>query len=84
MDEPEETVSKRVESTAVPPPPPSPEQEPAATAGKMSTVVDESVQAVADLLVAEGLAGPPSNISTLHQPAAGVVRPSTLTCQGRR
>ncbi len=63
MDEPEETASKGVESTAVPPPPPSPEQEPAATVGKTSTVVDESVQAVADLLVAEGLAGPPSNIS---------------------
>ncbi len=62
-DKLEETASKGVESTAVPPPPPSPEQEPAATAGKASTVVDESVQAVADLLVAEGLAGPPSNIS---------------------
>ena len=62
-DKLEETASKGVESTAVPPPPPSPEQEPAATAGKASTVVNESVQAVADLLVAEGLAGPPSNIS---------------------
>ena len=46
------------------PPSSPPVQEPTATAGEMLTVVEESVQAVADLLVAEGLAGPPSNIST--------------------
>ncbi len=63
-DEPEETASEGVELTAVPPPPPSPEQEPAAPAGETSPVEDESIQAVVNLLVAEGLDGPPSNIST--------------------
>ena len=62
-EEQEETTSKGVESTAVPPPPPPPGQEPAAPAEEMSPVEDESVQAVANLLVAEGLDGPPSNIS---------------------
>ncbi len=62
-DEPEEMASGGVEPTAVPPPPPPPVQEPAATAGEALAAVEESVQAVADLLVAEGLDGPPSNIS---------------------
>ncbi len=57
-------ASGGVEPTAVPPPPPPPVQEPAATAGETSAAVEESVQAVADLLVVEGLDGPPSNIST--------------------
>ncbi len=63
-DEHEETASEGVELTAVPPPPPPPEQEPAALAGETSPVEDESVQVVANLLVAEGLDGLPSNIST--------------------
>ena len=53
----------------MPPPPPPPVQEPAATAGETSAVIEESMQAVADLLVAEGLDGPPSNISTLGRSA---------------
>ncbi len=61
-------MSGGVESTAVPSPPP-PGQEPAAPAGETLLIEDESMlaesmQAVANLLVAEGLAGPPSNIST--------------------
>ncbi len=63
-EEREETTSEGGESTAVPPPPPPPGQEPAAPAEETSPVEDESVQAVANLLVAEGLDGPPSNIST--------------------
>ena len=68
-EESREPVSGGVESTAVPSPPPPPGQEPAAPAGKMPLIEDESalvesVQAVANLLVAEGLAGPPSNILT--------------------
>ncbi len=62
-EEQEETTSKGGELTAVPPPPPPPGQEPAAPAEETSPVEDESVQAVANLLVAEGLDGPPSNIS---------------------
>ncbi len=62
-DKPEETASRGVELTAVPPPPPPPVQEPVATAGETLAAIEESVQAVADLLVAEGLDGPPSNIS---------------------
>ncbi len=62
-DEPKEMASRGVEPTAVPPLPPPPVQEPAATAGETSAAVEESVQVVADLLVAEGLDGPPSNIS---------------------
>ena len=62
-DKPEETASGGVELTAVPPPPPPPVQEPAATAGETLAAMEESVQVVADLLVAEGLDGLPSNIS---------------------
>ncbi len=69
QEEPREPVSGGVEPTAVPSPPPPPEQEPAAPVGETLLIEDEStlvesVQAVANLLVAEGLAGPPSNIST--------------------
>ncbi len=81
VDEPEEMASRGVEPTAVPPPPPPPVQEPAATAGETSAAVEESVQGVADLLVAEGLDGPPSNISTPGRSAptsSGAVCPSTL------
>ncbi len=68
QEEPREPESRGVEPTAVPSPPPPPEQEPAAPAGETPLVEDESalaesVQAVANLLVAEGLAGLPSNIS---------------------
>ncbi len=56
-----EMASRGVESTAVPPPPPS-TQEPAATARETEAAADEDVQAVVDLLVVEGLDGPPSNI----------------------
>ncbi len=64
VEEQEETTSEGGESTAVPPPPSPPGQEPAAPAEETSPVEDESVQAVVNLLVAEGLDGPPSNIST--------------------
>ncbi len=59
-----EMASGEVETTAVPPPPPPSMQEPAATAREAQAAVDEDVQAVVDLLVAEGLDGLPSNIST--------------------
>ncbi len=58
-----EAASGGVESTAVRPPPPS-MQEPAATARETQAAADEAVRAVANLLVVEGLDGPPSNIST--------------------
>ncbi len=64
-----ETASGGVESTAVPPPPPPSTQEPAATARETQAAADKDVQAVADLLVAEGLDGLPSNISTLGRSA---------------
>ncbi len=59
-----EMASREVEMTAVPLPPPPSTQEPAATARETQAAVDEDVQAVANLLVAEGLGGLPSNIST--------------------
>ncbi len=56
-------ASRRVESTAVPPPPPPSSQKPAATVRETEATMDEDIQAVVDLLVAEGLDGLPSNIS---------------------
>ncbi len=58
------TASKGVGLTGVPPPPPPSSQVPAATARETAAAVDKDIQAVVDLLVAEGLDGPPSNIST--------------------